>query len=84
MAARQQAVMRVRKREQRKKGKGRPAIGTAAAMDPNPVVMLVVGLLAATAMTDDRIVFTNRASAYDGLVAGFCPVGRKLVRPGGN
>ena len=76
--------MCVRKREQRKEGKGRPAIGAAAATDANPVVMLVVGLLAAAAMTDDRIVFTNRASAYDELVAGLCPVGRKLVRPGGN
>ena len=76
--------MRVRKREYRKESESRPAIGAAPAMDPNPVVMFVVGLLAATAMTDDRIVFTNRASAYDGLVAGICPVGRKLVRPGGN
>jgi hypothetical protein len=53
-------------------------------MDPNPVVILVVSLLAVTAMTDDRIVFTNRTSAYDDLAAGLCPVGRKLVRPGGN
>jgi mannose/cellobiose epimerase-like protein (N-acyl-D-glucosamine 2-epimerase family) len=30
-------------------------------MDPNPVMMLVVGLLAAAAVTDDRIPFTNRA-----------------------
>jgi len=29
-------------------------------MDPNPVVMLVVRLLAAAAVTDDRIPFTNR------------------------
>jgi hypothetical protein len=32
-------------------------------MDPNPVVMLVVGLLAAAAMTDNRISFTNRTLA---------------------
>ena len=53
-------------------------------MDPNPVVMLVVSLLAAAAMTYDRIVFTNRASAYDYLVAALCPVGRKLVWRSGN
>jgi hypothetical protein len=53
-------------------------------MDPNPFVMLVMGLLPATAMTDNRIVFTKRASAYDGVVAGICPVGRKLVRQDGN
>jgi hypothetical protein len=32
-------------------------------MDPNPVVMLVVSLLAAAAMTNNRISFTNRALA---------------------
>jgi hypothetical protein len=55
--------MRVRKREQRKEGEGRPAIGAAAATDPNPVVILVVSLLAAPAVTNDRIAFTNRAPA---------------------
>ena len=45
----------VREREHRKEGEGRPAIDAPAAMDPNPVVMLVVGLLAATTVTDDRI-----------------------------
>jgi hypothetical protein len=84
LAARQQAVMRVREREHRKEGEGHPAIGTAAAPDPNPVVMLVVGLLAAPTVTNDRIVFTERASAYDGLVAVFRPIGCNLVRRDGN
>jgi hypothetical protein len=48
------------------------------------IVILVVGLLAAAAITDNRIVFTNRASTYDDLVAVLCPVGRKLVLPCGN
>jgi hypothetical protein len=55
-------VMRVRKREQRKEGEGHPAIVAAAATDPNPVVILVVSLLA-PAVTNDRIAFTNRAPA---------------------
>ena len=55
--------MRVRKREHREESEGRPAIGAAAAMDPNPVMMLVVGLRAAAAVTDDRIPVTDRASA---------------------
>jgi len=63
LAARHQTVMRVRKREQRKEGEGRPAIGAAAATDPNPVVILVMSLLAAPAVTNDRIAFTNRAPA---------------------
>jgi hypothetical protein len=76
--------MRVRKRKHWKEGEGRPAVAAAAAMDPDPVVILVVGLLAATSVTNDRIAFTNRASAYDDLVAVFRPVGCKLVRPGAN
>jgi hypothetical protein len=63
LETRKQTVMRVRKREHRKKGEGCPAINTPAAMNPDPVVMLVVSLLAATTVTDDRIPFTNRASA---------------------
>jgi hypothetical protein len=63
LAARKQTEMRVGKREHRKESKGGPAIGAAAAMDPNPVMVLVVSLLAAAAMTDNRISFTNRALA---------------------
>jgi hypothetical protein len=84
LATRQQAVMRVRKREQRKKSEGRPAIGAASAMDPNPVVMLVVCLLAAAPMTDNRISSTDWTPAYDVLVAVFRPVGIKPVWRDGN
>jgi hypothetical protein len=76
--------MRVRKREQREKGEGLSANSAAAAMDPDPVVMLIVSLLTATTVTNDRIPFTNRASAYDDLVAGLRPSGRKLVWRSGN
>ena len=72
--------MRVREREHRKKREGQPANSAATAMDPNPVVILVVSLLKAAAMTNDRISFTKRAPAYDGLVAVFRPVGGNLVR----
>jgi hypothetical protein len=53
-------------------------------MNPNPVVMLVVSLLAATAVTHNRISFTKRASAYDVLVAVFGPVSCNPVRRDGN
>ena len=55
--------MRVRQREQRKEGESLPANGATSTMDTNPVVMLVVRLLAAMSVPDDRILFTNRASA---------------------
>ena len=63
LEARKQAVMRVRKRERRKKSEGLPTIDAAAAMNPDPVVVFVMSLLATTTVTDDRIPFTNRASA---------------------
>ena len=63
LTARKQTEMRVGKREHRKESERCPAIGAAAAMDPDPVMVLGVGLLAAAAVTDDRIPFTDRASA---------------------
>src|ERR1019366_204181 len=84
LAAHQKTEMRVRKRECWKEGEGRPAISASATMDPNPIVMLVVGLLAATAVTNDRIPFTHRASAYDDLVAAFRPAGGKLAQRDGD
>ena len=53
-------------------------------MDPNPVVMLVVSLLAATAVANNRIVFTKWTAAYDDLVAVLRPAGCNLVQRDGN
>ena len=63
LTARKQTEMRVRKRKHRKESERRPAVGAAPAMDPDPVVMLVVRLLAATSVANDRIAFTNRTQA---------------------
>jgi hypothetical protein len=63
LTPRHQTVMRVRKREQWKEGEGRPAASAAAPANPDPVMMLVVRLLAPTPMTNNRILLTNRASA---------------------
>ena len=84
LTASQQAVVRVRERKHREEGEGLPAIGAATAPDPNPVVILIVGLLAAASVADDRIAFTNRASPpQDDLVAVPGPVSFQLVRRGG-
>jgi hypothetical protein len=53
LTASQQAVVRVRERKQREEGEGLPAIGAATAPDPNPIVMFIVGLLAAASVADD-------------------------------
>jgi hypothetical protein len=63
LAARQQAVMGVRQGKHRQKGESLSAVDAAASTNPDPFVMFVVRLLAAASVTDDRIVFTNRAVA---------------------
>lgn len=63
LTASKQTEMRVGKREHRKESKRCPTVGAAAAMDPDPIVMLVMGLLAATSVANDRIAFTNRTQA---------------------
>jgi hypothetical protein len=80
LVTRQQTVVRVREREQRKEGAGLPATAASTATDANPVVMLIVCLLAAAAVADDRIAFTNRASPQDDLVAVSSPIAFDLVQ----
>ena len=63
LTARKQTEMRVGKREHRKESERRPAVGAAPAMDPDPIVMLVVRLLAATSVANNRLAFTNRTQA---------------------
>ena len=76
----QQAVARVRERKPRQEGEGLPASGAATATDANPVVMLIVRLLAAASVTDDRIAFTNGASPQNSLGTACGPIGFELVR----
>ena len=83
LTARQQTVVRVRERKQREKSEGLPATGAAAATDANPVVMLIVGLLAAASVADDRITFTNGAAPQDDLVTVSGPIVFDLVRQDG-
>jgi|SRR5271170_1600350 len=63
LATCQKAVMRVGKRKQRKKSEGRSALDAAAPTNPDPVVMLVMRLLAAAPVADNRIAVTNRTMA---------------------
>ena len=75
--------MRVRERKQWKKGEGLPATGATAATDVDPVVVFIVGLLAAASMTDDGIAFTSRASTQDNFGATRGPIRFELVRRDG-
>jgi hypothetical protein len=79
ITTRQQAVMRIRERKQWQESEGSSTHHTTTAMDGNPIMMLIVRLLAAPSVADDRIQLTYRASPQD-LVAVFLPLSFKLVR----
>lgn len=83
LTARQQTVVGVRERKQRKKGEGLPATGAATATDPDPVVVFIVGLLATAPMADDGIAFTSGASTQDNFGATRGPPRFELVRRDG-
>jgi hypothetical protein len=80
LASSQQAVVGVRQRNQWKEGEGLSATWAATAPDLDPVVMLVVRLLASSSVAGDRIAFTNRASPRDDFLALFGPVSFDSLR----
>jgi hypothetical protein len=53
-----------------------------AASDANPIVMLIVGLLASATVADDRIAFANWAATQHDLLDITSPVGFQLVGRG--
>ena len=80
LTARQQTVVRVRERKQRQEGKGSLATGAAAATNVNPIVTLIMRLLAAASVANDRIHFTCRTSSQNNLGAARGPIRFELVR----
>jgi hypothetical protein len=83
LATSQQAVMGVRERKPRQESERLLTTGTAAAADANPVVMLVVSLLAPASMAYDRIALTNGALAQNSLGTAGRPIRFQLVRRNG-
>jgi hypothetical protein len=73
----------VRERKQREEGEGFLATWTATATNANPIVMLIMHLLAAASVTNDRINFTRRASPQNNLGAARGPIRFELVRRSG-
>jgi hypothetical protein len=73
LRARQHTVVRVRERKQRHEGEGPLATGTATTTNANPIVMLIMRLLGAASVTDDRVNFTRRALPQNSLVAARGP-----------
>ena len=75
--------MGVRERKQWKKGEGLPAPEATTTMDSDPVVVFIVGLLAAASMADDGIAFTSGASPQEDFSATRGPLRFELVRRDG-
>ena len=71
--------MRVGERKQREEGECFSATRTAPPTDLDPVMMLVVCLLATATVTDDGIAFANRTSPQQNLLAVARPIGFDLV-----
>jgi hypothetical protein len=80
LRARQQTVVRVRERKQRQEGEGPLATGAATTANANPIVMLIMRLLAAASVTDDRIDFTSGTSPQNNLGEASGPICFELVR----
>ena len=74
--------MAVRRREGRQEGERLTAAAAKAAANPDPIVVFVMGLFAAAAMADNRVLGTNRASAQDDFPASLGPVGVEVVLGG--
>jgi hypothetical protein len=81
LSASQQAVMGIRERERREEGECPSTKRAKPTSDFNPVVVLIVRLLATAPVADNRIAFTQRTSAQQ-HVAVVLPVGFGLVRRG--
>jgi hypothetical protein len=79
LSASQQAVVGVGRRERGEQCEGLPAARTKSASDSNPVVMLVVSLLAPATVADDGITFANRASPQHDVLAVASPASFELV-----
>jgi hypothetical protein len=81
ITTRQQAVMRIRERKQWQESEGLSTHRATTATNRNPIMMLIVRLLATASVADDRLSLTYRASPQD-LVTVLLPLSFKLARWG--
>jgi len=82
LAAGDEAVMAVGRREGRQERERLVAPVAQAAANSDPIVAFVMRLLAAAAVADDGVLATNRAAAQDGFRAGLGPIGFEVVLRG--
>jgi hypothetical protein len=73
LAACDQAVMAVGRREWRQEGKRLSASVAETAANPDPIMVFIMSLFASATVADDGILPTNRAPAQDDFRARFGP-----------
>src|SRR5262245_64927497 len=71
--------MAVRRRERRQERECLAAAVAEAAANPDPIMVFIMRLLAAAAVTDDGVLGTNGASAQDDSRARLSPIGFEVV-----
>jgi len=79
LAAGDEAVMTVRRRERRQEGERLAAAVAKPAANPDPIVLFIMSLLAAAPVTDDGILRANRAVAQNNFRAGLGPIAFEVV-----
>jgi hypothetical protein len=71
----------IREGERRQERERLPAQIAEASADPDPIMMFVMSLFAAAAVTDDGVLHTDRASAQDDFRTRLGPIGFEVVMP---
>ena len=79
LAAGDQAVVSVRRREQGQKSERRPTLVAKTASNPDPIMVFVMSLLPPAAVADDGVRRTDRAAAKDDCGACLGPIGLEVV-----
>jgi len=79
LAAGNETVVAIRRRERRQEGQGLPAQIAKAPADLNPVVIFVVGLFPPAAMADDRFAQTHWTPAENRPPFGLSPIGFEVA-----
>jgi len=79
LAACDQAVMAVGRREERQEGERLAATVAQTAANLNPIMVFIMSLFPAAPVSDDRILHTNRAAAQNDIRARLGPIGSAVV-----
>jgi hypothetical protein len=83
LAACDQAVMAVGRREEWEEGERLAATVADATANPNPIMVFIMSLFPPAPVSDDRILRTNRAAAQNDIRTRLGPIGSAVVLCGG-